>query len=71
MTYAWRSEATRLDSTVFPMSTIKPKIFWFVGSGSVAAVLNFSRDMRFNSGSRVFVGNSTFTTALASPKVNL
>lgn len=62
----FKSVAARLDSTVFPMSTIRLRIFLFVGSESVVEDLNFSCEMRFWSGGRVYAGKFIFTTTCIS-----
>lgn len=64
--YMFKSVAARFDSTVFPMSTIRLRIFLFVGSESVVEDLNFSCEMRFWSGGRVYVGKFIFTTTCIS-----
>lgn len=48
-----RSVAARLDSTVLPMSTTRPRIRRLVMSVSVVEALNFSCEMRLCSGARV------------------
>lgn len=53
--YLCRSAADRFDSTVFPMSTISPNIFWLIGSPSVVAALSRACGVRF--ASALYPGN--------------